>query len=376
MTMRSVCQIRGPMAQRVFRMGIEVGSMVGLHIYPAFFRTVKTILVIAFLFGLSEPVARAQENQQDFSVWLEGVRSEARGLGISETVIQNALKDVQLVRRVIKRDRNQAEFKLTLKTYRDRVVNQRTIDRGRAMAREHRDLLAQVSQKYGVQGRIILAIWGIETRFGAVKANVPIISSIATLAFDKRRSKYFRSQLIAILKMLDRGYIEQRNLLGSWAGAMGQPQFMPSSYLAYAQDFDGDGRRDIWKNTGDVLASIANYLAVHGWKPDMTWGRAVKIPAGLTDQLGKFTRRAARGCRARTSEPKRLSEWQAAGVRRIDGSNLPTRDLSAVLVMPDGPSGPDAFLVYANYAAVMSYNCAHLYAVTVGLLSDQIANNP
>ena len=341
---------------------------------PALCRTLKMAAVAALMLGLSPPQVLAQNG--DFGTWLEGVRVEARQLGISEKIIQNALKDVRPVERIIKRDRSQAEFKLTLATYLNRVVNQRTIDRGRDMARQHRDLLARVSKKYGVQGRVILAIWGIETRFGAVKANVPLIPSIATLAFDKRRSKYFRSQLMAILKMLDQGYIEQESLLGSWAGAMGQPQFMPSSYLAYAQDFDGDGRRDIWKNTGDVLASIANYLAVHGWKPDMTWGRAVQVPEGLTGRLGEFTRRAARGCRARTSEPKRLSQWQAAGIRRIDGGDLPTRDLSAVLVIPDGPAGKEAFLVYRNYAAIMGYNCAHLYAVTVGILSDKIGNSP
>lgn len=348
--------------------------MVGLQIFPALYRTLTIMVMVTLALGLSGPQVLAQN--QDFATWLEGVRAEARQLGISEKIIRSALKDIQPVRRVIKRDRNQSEFKLTLATYMKRVVHKRNIDRGRKMARQHRDLLARVSRKYGVQGRVILAIWGIETRFGAVKANVPIIPSIATLAFDKRRSKYFRAQLISILKMLDKGYIEQENLLGSWAGAMGQPQFMPSSYLAYAQDFDGDGRRDIWNNTGDVLASIANYLAVHGWKPDMTWGRAVQIPEGLAARLGEFTRRAARGCRARTSEPRRLSEWQAAGVRRIDGTDLPTRDLSAVLVIPDGPAGKEAFLVYRNYAAVMAYNCAHLYAVTVGILSDRIGNNP
>ncbi len=362
------------MAQRVLTTNLWVGSMAGLQIRPARRGTVKMAAVAALMLGLWAPEVLAQD--RDFGTWLDGVRAEARQLGISEKIIQSALKDVQPVRRIIERDRNQAEDKLTLAICLNRVVNKRTIDRGRDMARKHRDLLAQVSKKYGVQSRVVLAIWGIETRFGAVKANVPIIPSIATLAFDKRRSKYFRSQLIAILKMLDRGYIEQKNLLGSWAGAMGQPQFMPSSYLAYAQDFDGDGRRDIWKNTGDVLASIANYLAVHGWKPDMTWGRAVQVPEGLPGRLGKFTRRAARGCRARTSEPRRLSEWQAAGVRRIDGSDLPTRDLSAVLVIPDGPAGKESFLVYRNYAAIMGYNCAHLYAVTVGILSDKIGSTP
>lgn len=354
----------------------RVGSMVAGKICPALRRTMKLVAVTVLAMGLCVPQAASQDPvkdiERDFELWLDGVRVEAREAGISETVIQNALKDVKPVRRIIERDRNQAEFTLTLATYLNRVVTRETVARGRAMARQHRDLLARVSQKYGVQGRFILAIWGIETRFGGVKADVPIIPSIATLAYDRRRSKYFRSQLMSILKMLDRGYIDQEQLLGSWAGAMGQPQFMPSSYLAYAQDFDGDGKRDIWTNTGDVFASIANYLAKHGWRSDMTWGRAVRLPDGLTDRLGEFTRRAARGCRARTSEPRRLSEWQAAGVRRIDGSDLPTRDLSAVLIIPDGPTGKEAFLVYRNYAAIMGYNCAHLYAVTVGVLSDRI----
>jgi membrane-bound lytic murein transglycosylase B len=348
--------------------------MVDFNSGPALCRTVKRVAASLLLCSVTFSPVQAQE--RDFQTWLEEVRVEARQRGIAEQVIQNALKDVQPVRRIIERDRNQAEDKLTLSVYLNRVVSKRTIRSGRAKAREHRELLAKVSKKYKVQSRFMLAIWGIETRFGAVTANVPLIPSIATLAFDKRRSKYFRSQLFAVLQMLDRGYIEQENALGSWAGAMGQPQFMPSSYMAYAQDFDGDGRRDIWKDTGDVLASIANYLAVHGWSDNTTWGRAVQIPDGLLDTLGPFTRRAARGCRARTSEPKRLPEWQALGVRKIDGTNLPTRNLSAVLVMPDGPTGKDAFLVYRNYASIMGYNCAHLYAVTVGILSDKIGANP
>lgn len=331
-------------------------------------------LPIAFIVAsfLAAIPASASDLNENFARWLDDVRVEARERGISESVIQSALKDVKPVERIIKRDRNQAEFKLTLPTYLKRVVTRRNIDRGRNLAQKHKDLLARVSEKYGVQPRVILAIWGIETRFGAVKANVPVIPSVATLAFDRRRSKYFRSQLFATLTMLDRGYIELENLKGSWAGAMGQPQFMPSSYLAYAQDFDGDGRRDIWKNTGDVFASIANYLAKHGWRSDMTWGRAVRIPDGLMEKLGPFKRRATRGCRANTSTPERLSQWQAQGVRRSDGSDLPTRDLSAVLVKPDGVAKNEAYLVYRNYAAIMSYNCAHLYAITVGVLSDRI----
>jgi len=317
------------------------------------------------------PAVRAQDVDAEFASWLEEVRVEARKRGISEKVIQTALKDVKPVRRIIERDRNQAEFKLTFSSYLNRVVTPKNIERGREKLAQHQALLDGISKKYGVQPRVILAIWGIETRFGSVKADVPLIPSIATLAFDKRRSRYFRSQLFAALEMVDRGYIELENLLGSWAGAMGQPQFMPSSYLAYAVDYDGDGRRDIWKDTGDVLASIANYLARHGWQSDTTWGRPVRIPAAAAGAIGPLSRRAAPGCRATTSEQKPLSQWQALGVRRADGRDLPTRDLPAALVVPEGGEG-SAFLVYRNYAAIMGYNCAHLYALTVGVLSDRI----
>jgi membrane-bound lytic murein transglycosylase B len=245
------------------------------------------------------------------------------------------------------------------------------IRRGQQMAVRHHALLEKVSRQYRVQPRFILAIWGIETRYGAIRADVPLIPALATLAYDARRSTFFRSQLLDALRIVDRGHIELEHLLGSWAGAMGQPQFMPSSYLAYAQDFDGDGRRDIWLSEADVFASIANYLAKHGWRDDLTWGRPVRAPGRLIAALGEPARRAAPGCRARTSEIKRLSEWQALGVRRADGRALPTRNVKAALVLPDGAEG-GAYLVYRNYAAIMAYNCAHLYAVTVGTLADRI----
>jgi len=330
------------------------------------------LIALVLLQTVSSGVAAAATDiAPGFGAWLDEVRKEALGRGIKPDIVRTALAGIKPVRRIIQRDRNQAEFKLTLDIYQKRVVTPRNIKHGRKMARRHADLLKAVAKKYGVQPRFLLAIWGIETRFGAVTANMPLIPAVATLAFDRRRSKYFRAQLFAALEMLDRGYIELKNLKGSWAGAMGQPQFMPSSYVAYAQDFDGDGRRDIWNNTGDVLASIANYLARHGWRDGLTWGRAVTLPAGLADRLGPPGRRVSSGCRAHTSQSKNLADWQALGVRRADGADLPTRDLDAVLVLPGGASGP-AFLVYRNYAAIMGYNCAHLYALTVGVLSDRI----
>jgi peptidoglycan lytic transglycosylase B len=331
-----------------------------------------TVFAAAMLGALSAaPVNAASDGTRNFERWLDGVRAEALQRGIKPEIVAEALTGIKPVRRIIEHDRNQPEFKLTLARYQKRVITPRNIAIGQKKAVRYRDLLGKVARKYGVQPRFILAIWAIETRYGAIEANVPLIPSLATLAFDARRSKYFRAQIFAALEMVNRGYIDLKGLLGSWAGAMGQPQFMPSSYMAFAQDFDGDGRRDIWNNEGDVFASIANYLAKNGWRSDMTWGREVRVPARVIAGLGKPDRRAAPGCRATTYPRKRLSEWQKLGVRRINGADLPRRDLLAALILPDGKQG-GAFLVYRNYAAIMAYNCAHLYAVTVGTLADRI----
>ena len=328
-------------------------------------------LVFISVLTMSSAVQAQTKPKPDFGSWLQSIREEALQRGIRPEVVAEALADVKPNRRVIKRDRSQSEFKLTLSTYLNRVVTPRNISVGQKKAAKHKALLDAVSKKYGVQSRFILAIWGIETRYGAITADVPLISSLATLAYDARRSTFFKKQLFATLTMVNKGYIDVKSLFGSWAGAMGQPQFMPTSYLAFAQDFDGDGRRDIWKNEGDVFASIANYLAKHRWRDDQTWGRKVEAPKTLVASLGKPARRAAPGCRARTYPEKSLSQWQALGVRRLGGRDLPVRDLKAALVLPDGPKG-DVYLVYRNYAAIMAYNCAHLYAVTVGTLADRI----
>ncbi|MEX2453119.1 MAG: lytic murein transglycosylase [Rhodospirillaceae bacterium] len=328
--------------------------------------------VLATSFSTPVLAQNAEESGREFGEWLDGVRTEALERGIKPAIVEEALSGVTLNPRLIQRDRNQAEFKLTLERYRNNVVTPTNIDVGRRMADQHRDLLAEVSRRYGVQPRFILAIWGIETRYGAVKADVPLIQSLATLAFDRRRSKFFRGQLFSALEIADRGYMDVGNLFGSWAGAMGQPQFMPSSYLAYAVDFDGDGRRDIWNNLGDVFGSIANYLAKHGWSDDLTWGRPVMVPEAVAANLGTPERNAAPGCRAKTHAEKPLSEWHRTGLRRTDGGDLPARDIPAALVRPDAGS-TEHYLVYRNYSAIMAYNCAHLYAVTVGTLADRIS---
>lgn len=333
-------------------------------------RFILALPILAIL-ACTAPGGAAELDEAAFATFLDGVRDEALKRGFRQETVESALAGVKPLRRIIERDRSQAEFKLTLETYRGRVVTPQNITRGQQMLIRHRALLDEVARRFKVQPRFILAIWGIETRYGAVEANVPLIPALATLAFDVRRSQFFRNQLFDALTILDRGYIGLDRLYGSWAGAMGQPQFMPTSYLHYAVDFDGDGKRDIWKNEGDVFGSIANYLAKHGWRDDLTWGREVRLPTDIAEETIAMTERAAPGCRAMTSVRRTLPEWQALGLRRVDGGNLPTRDIPAALVLPEGRTGP-AFLVYANYAAIMAYNCAHLYAVTVGTLSDRI----
>lgn len=314
-------------------------------------------------------------DRSDFDRFLTEVRSEALQKGIKANVIETALTGVEPVMRIIQRDRNQAEFKLSFATYRDRVITPANVSRGQKLRDDHQALLRQVSQRYGVQPRFILAIWGIETRYGGVKADMPLFHSLTTLAYDRRRSAYFRNELFAALTMLDRGYIDLATMKGSWAGAMGQPQFMPSSYLAYAEDFDGDGRRDIWGNTGDVFASIANYLAKHGWTTAQTWGREVKVPAALQARMGEFAREGRSGCRAidQMTRDMPLADWEKLGVRRADGGELPKVQASGALVQPDGAEGA-SFLVYGNYRSILRYNCAHHYALTVSLLADRLGD--
>lgn len=331
-------------------------------------------LITALSLSTTIGLAASANEAPPFPEWLEGVRQEAASKGISPAVLDRALRGVEPVKRIVERDRSQAEFKLTYQIYADRLLTKNNIGAGRRMMREKAAALEAVAARYNVQPRFIVAIWGMETRYGAVKPTMPVIPALATLAWDRRRSSFFRNELMQALWMLEKGHINLESMLGSWAGAMGQPQFMPSSYMAYARDFDGDGHRDIWKSDVDVFASIANYLRSHGWHQDQTWGRRVNLPADRSSFRAALPKRTKRsGCRAidAMSGPLRLSEWQARGVRRADGSNLPTRDLKASLVEPDGADGP-AFLVYRNYHSILRYNCAHLYGLAVSALADRL----
>lgn len=314
--------------------------------------------------------ARPASAQPPFEQWLAEFATEAILQGISEPVVRSALKGVTPVQKILGKDRNQPEFVLSLDSYMSRFLTPENIGAGRAMLQKHATLLNAVSKKYNVQPRFIVAIWGIETRYGAIKPGTPVIPALATLAWDRRRPEFFRNELLAALRILDAGDIALPRLQGSWAGAMGQPQFLPSSYIKYAQDWDGDGKRDIWDNQGDVFASIANYFTQQGWSAQQTWGRPVRLPGG---KLALRKRPGNSGCRAidQLTAARPLAQWQAMGVRRIDGEDLPRRGVPASLALPEGENGP-AFIVYGNYEVLLRYNCAHFYALTAGRLADNI----
>lgn len=313
--------------------------------------------ILAALIALP-PAARAAD--QSFEAWLDGVRAEAKERGFKPETIESALGTVKPIPRVIELDHRQPEFTLTLDQYMSHVVNPTKIGKGRARLRENTALLREISAKYGVQPRFIVALWGIETDFGRLRGSFPVVASLATLAYDGRRSSYFRRELFNALTIIDQGHVTAQEMVGSWAGAMGQNQFMPSSFLRYAVDYDGDGKRNIWTSQADVFASTANYLSKVGWHDDQTWGRPVRLPQGFDTALTGL------------EVQKGLHDWQALGVRRPDGRDLPRRNLMASIVLPGGNEGP-AYVVYDNYRAIMKWNRALFFATAVGSLADRIA---
>jgi len=318
------------------------------------------------------PSARAQEETRpSFGEWLAAIRTEAIERGIREEIVERALADIQEpLAIVVERDRSQAEVVLSLEAYVQRRITRRMVTMAREMFRQHRDLLDRVGSAYGVSPATIVAIWGLESNFGRFTGVRPTVAALATLAWEGRRSALFRRELFHALEILNRGDVDLPALRGSWAGAMGQPQFMPSSYLRFAEDFDGDGRRDIWRSPPDVFASIASYLKGHGWKAGERWGREVTVSTEAATAIASTVERRDGSCQAtRTMTTARtLREWNALGVRSAGGKPLPDSEASAALVSGDTRH----FLVSANYDALLAYNCAHAYAVSVGLLADKV----
>jgi membrane-bound lytic murein transglycosylase B len=335
-------------------------------------RAALLIGTLALTQAPSAPGAPGAAGTPDFPAYVASLKEEALLRGISPEVVDRALTDLEPSPTVIQRDQTQAEVVLTIDQYLERRLTRRIVRTARQMATTHRTLLARVGREYGVPPRVLVAVWGLESNFGRFSGVRPTIQALATLAWEGRRGEFFRGELMNALEIVDRGYIGLDQLRGSWAGAMGQPQFMPSSYLKWAQDFDSDGDRDIWQSEADVFASIANYLKEHGWSEDWTWGRQVRLPKSGLEAVRKKAGMREEGCRAERelTEPLPLAKWHALGVRTARGGVLPKAELDASLLH----TGKRAFLVYPNYEALLEYNCAHSYALAVALLADQIGS--
>ncbi len=296
----------------------------------------------------------------DFNTWLSAFKIEARNSGISQATIDAALMNIAPLPKVIELDRKQPEKKMTFAQYKKNVVNQQRIHRGRQLMAEHAEELKWVERQYGVPPQYVVALWGVETSFGANTGGFKVIDSLATLAWEGRRAEFFKSELLKALRIIDQGHISAAAMKGSWAGAMGQNQFMPSSFFNFAVDADGDGHIDIWNTRLDVFASTANYLAKSGWKHSERWGRRVRVPQGFPESL----------VGPKTIKP--LSYWSQLGVTNMNGSPLPVENMNASIVAPDGLSS-ETYIVYGNYQTIMSWNRSTYFATSVGLIADALA---
>jgi membrane-bound lytic murein transglycosylase B len=300
--------------------------------------------------------ARAQDG--GFERFVESVIAEARRAGIREATLRAAFAGIGPNDHVIELDRHQPEFNLTWPEYRAKVLPQTRLDSARANYARERPLLADVERRFAVDPLVVMGIWGVESNFGSNKGSYRLVEALSTLAWEGRRAGYFRKELLNALRILDDGDVTPARMTSGWAGAMGQPQFMPSSYLTYAVDFDGDGRRDIWDSKPDVFGSIANYMARSGWRGGEPWGQPVIVPPSLNPAMaGRDLRRP-------------LGAWMELGVRRPDGSRFSRADVSGALLLPDGIEPGQGFIVYNNFNAIRRYNPSDFYALAVGLLGD------
>ncbi len=306
------------------------------------------------------PPARSPAPQQDFDSFVAGVKAEARRKGMSPAALDRAFENVRMNPRVIELDRHQPEFTMTWQQYRDRIVSEARVARGRALYQQNRRIIDEVAGRYGVGAGIMVGIWGLESNFGQATGGFNVIEALATLAWDTRRPAFFRSELMDALRIIDHGDIAPERMTGSYAGAMGQTQFMPDSFLKYAVDFDGKGRRDIWGDLGDVFASTANYLSREGWRRDLPWGTPVVLPPGF-DAAG--TGRAIR---------RPVADWSRMGVRTADGRMPGPPDALGAVILPAGPGG-DAFMAFwQNFLAIRRYNPSDFYCICVGLIGDRV----
>ncbi|WP_405239712.1 lytic murein transglycosylase [Lentisalinibacter orientalis] len=304
--------------------------------------------------------AQGATDESAFATCLERIGDRARQAGISEPVIRDVLGKAQPLERVIELDRGQPEFTRSFADYYGRRVTEERVRRGREMLERHRDTLMMAQRRYGVPAHYLVAFWGLETNFGSYYGNIPVPDALATLACDARRGPFFTEELLAALRIVDAGDIEPERMVGSWAGAMGNFQFLPSVFLRHAIDADGDGRRDLWHSTEDAILSAGNFLQALGWQPELRWGREIRLPEGFDYSLaGRDQRRP-------------LAEWVDMGVTDAWGRPLPRLDLRSAVLVPAGHEGP-AFVVYENFDVIMGWNRSESYALAVGRLADRIA---
>ena len=306
---------------------------------------------------LPDPVMQPVPNP-GYDGWVAGFRGRALAKGVSADTYDVAFRTAGFLPGVVERDRNQTEFTRTLQDYLAIAASDERLTKGRVAVQTYAGVLAEVEARYGVAASVVAAVWGLESFFGERRGTVPVISALSTLAYDGRRGAFFESQLIAALQILQNGDISPDRMTGSWAGAMGHTQFIPTSYLASAVDFTGDGRRDIWgDDPTDALASTAAYLANAGWTGGQPWGVEVRLPDGLSGPFGRGTTQS-------------VGQWMAAGVRDMDGGQVPDYGPASVII-PAGRSGP-AFMTFRNFTVITRYNNAENYVIGVGHLADRL----
>lgn len=324
-------------------------------------RGIKKLTFLFLLFSGISGQLQAESEKPTFDQYIADFKIEALEKGFNRDFLDASFEGIKFYQRAVKSDKNQPEFKQTLDTYLPKRLPAWKVNKAIDLYNLHQSLLQEIGKKYGVQPRFIVALWGLESNFGKLTGGYPVLSALATLAYEGRREKLFRKQMYAALDILKGGHIDKENFKGSWAGAMGQSQFMPTSFLNYAQDHDGDGKKDIWNNEKDVFASIANFLSAEGWNDSLTWGRQVKLPADFDIGLSGLKR----------NKMQTLSQWQALGVRRMDGSALPDREIKASIIIPDDETGR-IYLVYDNFHTLMGWNRSTYFGASVGVLSDMI----
>ncbi len=317
----------------------------------------SAFMTACLVFSLLALPALAQE--QSFEEWLLDLRTEAMSRGITRDTLDTSFASVEaLIPRVLELDRSQPEFVQTFSGYMRNRLSDARISRGQQMLKEYADLFSRIQAEYGVQPHYLVSFWALESNFGDYTGGFSVINALATLAYDPRRSDMFRTELLTALRIIQEGHIAANSMTGSWAGAMGQCQFMPTTFYNYARDGDGDGRIDIWNSVPDVMTSAANYLSKNGWRGDERWGREVILPAGFDfAQTGTGVR-------------KTVTEWNRLGIRRVDGAPLGDADMLGSIVLPSGAQGP-AFLTYQNFRTTMVWNRSTFYAISVGHLADR-----